>query len=662
VSAVSVRDRWLLVAVLLFAGLMRAAYLVELEQAPDFDRPQFESQYHDYWARALNTGDWTPPDGVTDPDIPHRVFFRPPGYPYFLALIYRIGSDGYVWPRLIQMLLGLASCLLVFELARRCFGPGSALVAAFLQGSYWIFIYFEGEFMAPPLLNFLVLLTLVLVSRWTVEMTVGGAVAAGVGAGVSALVRPNMLALIPIFLLWGAWVEWRRGNAGERFLFVRRGIAFAAAAALVVVPATLRNHRVADDWVLITSNAGINLFVGLHPDSNGYTPGVRDLAELTGLDGWDSFDYPLIAASVEQRVGREMADSEVSRWFARRAVSRAIEHPGQVISSLGRKLLLFWGPAEVSNTKIIEYERMASPTLRHSLSFASVLALGLLGAGLSASSFWNQPADKVTAQERPDPNLVLLLLLFVTAYAATYLPFFVASRFRVPIIPVVIIFGAFALRVVLRMVVGRQWRALAVVLVAFAALRVLTGVEWVAYEPDGALWHWRRGLLYEERGLPDSALEEFKAAVALRPDNAKAQFSLAEAYASAGDLERAIRHYNRHIQLSPHSVDGSNNLALALAESGDLQSAMIQWEETLEMAPSDPTALNNLATALLIHPDVTQRDVSRAIALAEKGVVATAHRDVELLRTLAAAYLADGREADAKAVADEIENLSKVEE
>lgn len=657
-SAVSIRDRWLLGAVLLVAAVMRAAYVIEIQQAPDFDRPQFESQYHDYWARALDTGEWAPPDGVNDPDIPHRVFFRPPGYPYFLALSYRIGGEGYLWPRLVQMLLGLVNCLLVYALTRRCFGSGAALVAAVLQGGYWIFIYFEGEFMAPTLLVFLVLLTLGLVTHWTVEMTVGGAAAAGIAAGLSALVRPNMLALIPVFLLWGAWLEWRRRDVADWFGFVRGAAVFVAAAAMVVLPATIRNHQVADDWVLITSNGGINLFVGLHPDSDGYTPGVPELATLTGLDRWDSFDYPLIAAGVERYLGRKMKDSEVSRWFARRAFSRAIDNPGDVVRSLGRKLLLFWGPAEISNTKVIEYERLASPTLRRSLDFATVFALGLLGVALCAVDFWNPPAEQDRASVRPDPNVVLLLLLFIVTYAATYAPFFVASRFRVPVIPVVIIFGGYAIQVLWRAAVGRRWRYLAAVLLAFVVLRVTTGVEWIAYEPDGSLWHWRRGLLYEQGGRPDLALEEFQSAVAVRPDHAEAQLSLAETYASAGDLKQAIHHYKLHMQLSPSSVVGSNNLALAFAQSGDLHSAILQSERTLQFAPSDPVALNNLAISLLTHPDAKQRDIPRAVALAEKGVDVTAHQDIELLRTLAAAYRADDRTAEAQAVAKYIENLS----
>ena len=409
---------------------------------------------------------------------------------------------------------------------------------------------------------------------------------------------------------------------------------------------------------MITSNAGINLFIGLDPGSDGFTPGTPELAELTGLEGWDSFDYPLIAASVERRVGRTMKDSEVSRWFSRRALARVVDDPRGVLRSLGRKFLLFWGPAEISNTEVIEYERIASPTLRLSPGFGAVLALGLLGLGLWLVGVRSTSAESDPASERPDPNVALLLVLFVAAYAATYAPFFVASRFRVPLIPVVIIFGAYAVQVLLRSAVRRRWRYLATALLAFVVLRMATGTEWVPYEPEGALWHWRQGLLYEQAGQPDRALEEFQTAVALRPDFADAQLSLAESYASAGDVKSAIRHYMLHMRLKPLSVAGSNNLAFALDRSGDRRAAVLQWERTLEIDPSDPVALNNLAVSLLIHPDPEQRDIERAVALAERGVDATAHRDVDLLRTLEAAYRAAGREAEAEEVEDLIRGLS----
>jgi len=654
----STRNRWLLGAVLLFATSMRATYLIEITHAPDFDQPQFESQYHDYWARALVSGDWTPPTGVTDPDIPHRVFFRPPGYPYFLASIYRIGTTGFVWPRLIQMFLGLAACLLVYVLTRRWFGSVAALAAAALQGGYWVFIFFEGEFMAPALLIFLILIALYSVAGWADRMTLSGAAVAGIASGFSTLVRPNMLIMIPVFLLWAAWVEKRRDNGTDWRRFTIGTTVYLVTAAVAILPATLRNQDVANDRVLITSNAGINLFIGLHPDSDGFTPGVPELADLTGLDGWDSFDYPLIADSVARYEDRDMKDSEVSRWFSLRAVKQAAARPGDVVRSVGRKFLLFWGPAEVSNTKIIEYERRASPTLQSSLDFATILALGLLGVGVCITGMRKPITEDADEFTRPPSSVVVLLLAFVAVYAASYAPFFVASRFRVPVIPVLIVFGGCAIQYIWTKASNRQWRPLLVVALVFAALRVAVGVEWVAYEPDGALWHWRRGLLYEAGGLADRAFEEFQSAITERPEFADGHLSLAEWYATSGDLQRAIHHYEEHLHLDPRSVSGGNGLAIALAQSGDLGSAIDQWQRTLDHNPSDPATLNNLATTLMIHPKLESRDIARAIVLAEIGVRETRGQDPDLLRTLAAAYRADGREADALAILDQIEGLS----
>ena len=78
------------------------------------------------------------------------------------------------------------------------------------------------------------------------------------------------------------------------------------------------------------------------------------------------------------------------------------------------------------------------------------------------------------------------------------------------------------------------------------------------------------------------------------------------------------------------------------------------WEQSLEIDPSDPAALNNLAATLLTHPQLERRDLARAVALAERGVEVTQGRDPDLLRTLAAAFSAAGREADARAILDRL--------
>ena len=64
------RWEWLVLAVILLLGLIvRAVYLTEIVHATDFARPAVDAGFHDYWARALVTGDWSTPAEVTDPEV-----------------------------------------------------------------------------------------------------------------------------------------------------------------------------------------------------------------------------------------------------------------------------------------------------------------------------------------------------------------------------------------------------------------------------------------------------------------------------------------------------------------------------------------------------------------------------------------------------------------
>ena len=681
------RERWLLAAILGIGLLLRLTYLLEILRAPDFAAPQFEAQYHDYWARALLTGDWTPPDGVTDPEIPQRPYFRPPGYPWFLAAIYALAGPSYLWPRVLQMLLGLASCLLLHRLARRTYGRLTALFAAALAAVYWLFIFFEGELMAVGLLVFLLLATLTLAARWSDALTLRCALGTGVLLGATALVRPNAAALVPVLVLWAAWLARRRGgpSAWRGKTFLRPTLGFLAAFALTTLPATLRNWAVAEDPVWITSNAGVNLFVGTHLDSDGHSAGVRELGEISGLErGWDSFDYPLIAAGVERLQGRSLKDSEVSAYFARRALGHALSEPLAVLRLVIRKLALFWGPAEISNNKVIHFERISSPTLRFSPGFATVLALALAGVlllfwqrrlsgvgipaseaekndtgtGSRATADLSKPESSAAGPRDRQLEISVLLLAVVAAYCASFLPFFVSARFRAPVIPLLIVFAGYALAALWRALAALRLRRLAAVAATIVALRGLTGIAWIPYEPDLALWHWRKGLLWQARGDADRAREAFHKAIAADPDDAEARLSLAESLAAAGQLDAAIDAYRATLALDPGSIAAHNNLARLLVGRGDRDAAIHHWNAALELDPNRLSVLNNLAFALAGRA-ASDSDTARAVELAERAVEQTDRADPRLLATLAIAYRAAGRAGDAERARQQAEALAR---
>jgi hypothetical protein len=157
----------LLLAVIILAGLvLRGLYLRELVNTPDFEFPLVDSEYHDYWARGMAFGNLSPPRFEPDPQIQKYPYFRPPGYPFFLAAVYKMTGRGYLTPRLVQMLIGLVNAVLAFAIARRLFGDVAALLVAALMSFYWIFIYFEGEFLEPVFAVLLVLATVYVLMIW----------------------------------------------------------------------------------------------------------------------------------------------------------------------------------------------------------------------------------------------------------------------------------------------------------------------------------------------------------------------------------------------------------------------------------------------------------------------------------------------------------------
>lgn len=624
------RIRRLLILVLVLAALLRLGYLLEATAAPDFDNPRFESLYHDSWARSLLSGDWTPPPGVSDPEIPTRPYFRPPGYPYFLAAVYAFSGGSYLAARVVQASLGLIACGLLFAVVRRLFDSPAGLGAAALYGLAWVPIFFEIELMAPSLLVVTLLAHWLALGRWRERLGQPRgslhAALAGLWLGVAAVVRPNALALAVPALCWMVWLLARRRI--PRRWWLRPLLALTLTLGLTVAPVALRNLWVSGEGVLITSNAGINLYVGTHPQNDGYTPGVPELGELLGLEGWDSFDQPKIVAAVSEREGRPMGDAEVSRWFTRHALDNVRHDPLAVLRQMGRKFLLFFGPVEVSNNKVLELERRHSPTLGLGLGFASLLALALFGVGCQALLWRSGERCQVLfgrcgeeaesgAAGGPGEGMALLLAVLVVT-CASYLPFFVAARFRMPIWPLLAALGGVALACLWRLATAGRRRSLVAGLIVLGLLRLATGVAWVPYEPDEALWHLRRGLLFREQGRFDEAANAFGETLGIDPGHVEAPLLLAEVLTAAERPAEAEAVYRRILAGRPESVAAHNNLALLLARAGDLEGAVRHWRAVLDRDPDRVPALVNLAATLATHPDPERRDPARAIELAER--------------------------------------------
>ena len=571
-------------AVILLAGLLlRGGYLFSVWHAPDFASPVLDPQLNDYWARALVTGNWAPPAHADDPEIRTTPYGRPPGYPYFLAAAYRVLGLNYGAPRVVQLGLGLVNLLLLYLLGRAWFGRVAGLAAAALGAVFWPFIYFEGELNSPVLEVFLYLAMAGALWKGCRPHRWGWCLSAGLLLGLHALVRPNVLLPGVFAAAWLAWAAWKNAQSFKSGLL--HAAVFLLAAAVVISPALVRNYRVSGEFVLISYYGGINAYIGNNAGSSGDSPKLADLGDIAGRKEWNCFNYPQLVRGLAEKQGMPVASfSGASRWFYRRALAFWRADPQAALALTARKAALFWGPAEVSDSKVVAIERDHSPLLRRLPGFPAVLALALLGLLFREWGKWGTDAP------------VALPLTLILGHFLSVLPFFIAGRYRVPVTPFLILFGGAAIARIAHGLItpGQRRRALT----GIAVGGILYGAACTPladYTPSLSTWHYHRGIALADAGRPQEAIAEFDAAVHASQKNAAAWLRLGYACAAAGDAQGAMDAYTNAVIVAPDNALAHNNLGWEMKQAGQTDNARQEFEAALKADPGLEIAAINLA-------------------------------------------------------------------
>ncbi|MDH7482720.1 MAG: tetratricopeptide repeat protein [Armatimonadota bacterium] len=611
--------------------------MIEIVGTPDFASPGLDAGYHDYWARALVSGDWTPPKGFQDPQINSTPFFRPPGYPYFLALVYLITKSSHLWACIFQMFIGLINCFLAFYLGKRWFNSNVGLLFSALMAIYWVFVYFEGELLEPVLLVSLALCLMIILSLWTEKITWKRSIAGGILLGIYALTRPNILVFVPVVIAWVVWLAHRRNWQLPLGIAI---VGFLIGALVTILPATIRNFIVAKEPVLICSNGGINLFLGNNPAADGYTPASPSIRR------WSCYDYPAIVCLLERKLNRRLGYSEASKFFAKEALNYIKSHPLDVLKLTGKKALLFWGPKEVGNEKEDELERANSKILRILPgNFSIIFSFALVGLLMLKRS----PKSVKTPNLDYRNEVTILILFFILSYFISYLPFFVAGRYRVPIVPFLLLFASIGIDNALRMATTHAWRSLAKWLLIWVAVFCLTSQNFARYEPNVAKWHFDRGVRYERTGHLMEAIREYHSAIQARPNYADAHYNLGVAFARQGRIADALNEFEETVRIRPTYAAAHFNKGVALAKMGKYEEALKALEEASRLVPDDymayyvlgsvhanlgqvDKAIKSLRKSLALMPDYAEAHLNLAQLLYGKGQYLEAWKEVELAR------------------------------
>lgn len=536
-------ERWW--PVLAIAGLgfvLRLAHVLGMRANPHFDAPIMDPAYHVEWARALAAGR----------TFQEGPYFRAPLYPWFLGFLFELFGDSMLAPRVVQCLLGTLSTILVYLVGERAVSRRVGLVAEVVVATYWVLIYFDGELLIPTLF--------VPLELWALWCTLGlarvarprSAVFAGLAWGLAAIARPNVLLFLPFLALW---LLLRRSGGRPSW---RPALALCAGVLVPILPITLRNATFGNDPVFISSQGGVNFWIGNNPDSDGSTaivPGTRG--------GWWEGYHDAIAQA-EAAEGRELRASEVSRHYFGRALEWMRAEPAAAQRLLGWKLRLFWTDWELGNNQEIRFFAFHfSPWMRWlPLGFAALSALALVGFGLMLRD-----------------GRLFPLTGFALAYTASVVLFFVCSRFRVPVLPVFAVFAAHAV-----CWLADRLREHAFVPAA-AALVVAGASAWVS------------------RAYPEG----------LRRSDANGYLQLAQAEWRRSDPELALDYIRRALEADPRNVFAHTTYGRLLAEREEWPAAEAELEAALALDPGKPDALDSLLD-LFLRTGRNELAESRALA------------------------------------------------
>ena len=492
-----------IVAAIWFAALMlRLFNLLEIRNNdPFFYQPSVDPLFYHQWAARIAGGEV----------LGQGVFLQGPLYPYLLSVLYSVTGPDLLLPRLINCIAGSLVCVLVWGVAREVFGRRTALVASAITAVYGMFVFYEGSLLIVnvllPLNLLVVWLCLSAFSRPSTSRWLG----VGLLVGLAALARPNMLLYGPVaIVLLFAFV---RGSIDVKQRSVYAGCLLVGIA-LVIAPSLIRNYVVAEDPVLISASAGMNFYNGNNPDANG-THNVPSIFDRSMAD------HPLeqnaiYKAYAEEQLGGPLRASEVSNYWFGRGLEYVFENPGAWLSLLAKKFALFINGDEIWNNRSIEVTRQFSWVLRLPLlGFAVVGPLALLGLVLTARR-WRS---------------LLALYALIGVYLATSVGFFVLSRYRIPVVPVFIIFAGAAV-VWLFDAARMRRREFGIALVGLGTAAVMTNIS-----------------LHTQ-------------------DLSVAYYNLGNKYRLMNRHEEAIAQYRASLDINSSYISAHNNLALSLELSG----------------------------------------------------------------------------------------------
>lgn len=567
-------------AVFAVAGAVRLLYGLSISEGALFDHPQVDARL--FWEEGVRLA----AGGGADP-----VYFKPPLLGWFLSVLAGPFHAGPGGARFALLLLSALAAPTASRLARPLLGGRGAVLAGLFAALYAPAIFYGAELLPGTLALLLNGGALLLLGSAGDRRRPALHGAAGVLIGLSALARPTVLLFLPAALLLHR--DRRKAMA-----------ALAAGAAVALAPALLHNAR-GGDFVPVSSNGGINFYLGNHEGADGRSAAAPELPS-------EPEEAKRVARAIAEREeGRALRPSEVSSFWYRRSLSWMASDPGGAARLLARKLYFTLNDRDLSDNIEMKAVVETSLPLRWApFSFGILFALALPGLGILRKSRRGRE-----------------LLLYALALIIPSVLFFAVGRFRLPLLPfLAVAASAGLLRIVDALRTDRRG-ALAPAGIALLALLFTRSALFGVDEDRTWHYHYLVGDALFRRGDAAGGLAAFEEAYRRNEDVPLTRNALGFLYAETGrNLDEAEALVRGALPLDPaRRRFYLDSLGWVLHRQGRPEEAAAALEEAIplftpEEGASKGEALGHLAAVRDAQgrgaeADSLRREAARAGAL-----------------------------------------------
>ncbi len=552
--------------VFLLAAFVRAAYLYDSSDNPTFSAPIVDSLTYDQMAKdLLKTGSLT-----------QEFFWHPFFYPLFLSVTYKLSNSSILTVKIIQTLLGSLTSVLAYFLGKNLFSKTVGVLSGVFVALYMPLVFYDGELLAACWSAFWVVNLMLVLIKTAEKPNLCASFALGLFAALSIITRPEFLPFSAAALIWLVFVWIRRHTNPKKIALCL--LLLLAGFLSIASPVAFLSYRTVGKASFLPQSGGINLYIGNNPN-------YKETINIRPGMAWQKLTELPANYGIKDRFKAE-------QFFSDKALNYIRTQPASFLKGMLYKSTQFLSSRETPRNIDIYMFRKWSSLLkiglwklgRFGFPFGLLLPLAVIGLIFN----WR----KVCAP----------LWLFLVLYPASVILVFVASRYRIPTIPLIAVLAAAGCTTIWHLFQSRNWAKLTAALLIILTIAISTSLagpfsaEQLNYEPE---LYYGLGDSLGKQGHTAEAIDAYSMAVTLRKDYVEAQNNLALLLVDAGRFDDAIEHYRIALKADPNSARLYEDFGVALFKQGKVNDAVEYYRKAIEIEPDKAPYYDNLGTAFL---------------------------------------------------------------